>query len=112
MNKSSVRSGKLVVPSGAEYQVLVLPTDGEAIGKKFAGLQIEIGELPADDTPARWQLENAEFRFYFNDTDAVKEYPLEPGSFELWDAATGQITSYTPRRFRLERGQALLLLKK
>jgi hypothetical protein len=112
LNKSSVRNGKLVVPSGAEYEVLVLLADNESIRKKFAGVQIEIGELPADESPARWQLENAEFRFYVNDTNAVKEYSLEPGSYELWDAATGQITSYTPRRVRLEPGKALLLLKK
>jgi hypothetical protein len=102
----------LVVPSGAEYEVLALLADNESIRKKFAGVQIEIGELPADESPARWQLENAEFRFYVNDTNAVKEYSLEPGSYELWDAATGQITSYTPRRVRLEPGKALLLLKK
>ena len=111
LNKSSVRNGKLVVPSGAEYETLVLPADDAAIRKKFAGVPIKIGELAADDTPVRWRVDDSEYVFYFNDTDVVKEYSLGPGSFELWDAATGEIASYTSRRVRLEPGTAQLLLK-
>jgi hypothetical protein len=108
---SKVRHGKLVVPSGAEYETLVLPTDKPAIRRRFSGLPILVGDLPQDREPERWKIGNSEFRFYFNDTDSTKEYVLGPGSFELWDPSTGRITPYTSNRVLLETGKAKLLLK-
>jgi alpha-L-rhamnosidase len=110
--KSTVRQGKLVVPGGADYETLVLPVDKKELRERFAGLRILIGDIPADQVPARWKFGNAEFRFYFNDIDSAKEYALEPGSFELWDPASGHITRYNQDRMRLEPGQARLLLIK
>jgi hypothetical protein len=109
--ESKVRHGKLVVPSGAEYETLVLPTDKPAIRRRFSALRILIGDLPQDQEPERWKIGNSEFRFYFNDTDSTKEYVLGPGSFELWDPSTGHITPYTSNRVLLETGKAKLLLK-
>jgi alpha-L-rhamnosidase len=43
---SKVRQGKLVVPSGAEYETLVLPVDKKEIRERFAGLRIMIGDIP------------------------------------------------------------------
>jgi hypothetical protein len=110
--KSMVRQGKLVVPGGADYETLVLPVDKKELRERFAGLRILIGDIPADQVPARWKFGNAEFRFYFNDLDSAKEYALGPGSFELWDPASGHITPYNQDRMRLEPGQARLLLIK
>jgi hypothetical protein len=109
---SKVRDGKLVAPSGAEYQTLVLPSDNPEIRKRFPGLQILTGNLPSENAPTRWKIATAEFRFYFNDTDSGKEYPLGDGSFELWDPATGHITPYSDGHVRLEPGKAQLLLKR
>lgn len=89
--ESKVRDGKLVVPSGAEYETLVPPTDKPAIQRRLSGLRILIGDLPQDQEPERWKIGNSEFRL-FNDTDSTKEYVLGPGSFELWDPSTGHIT--------------------
>ena len=75
-------------------------------------MRVVIGDLPADDAPTRWKIDNGEFRFYFNDTDSAKEYVLEPGSFELWDAQTGQIAPYLGDHLRLQPGEARLLLRK
>ena len=110
--KSKARQGKLVVPSGAEYKTLVLPVDKKELRERFAGLRIMIGDIPADQVPARWKFGNAEFRFYFNDTDSSKEYAIGSGSIELWDLHTGYITSYKQDRMLLEPGQARLLLRK
>jgi hypothetical protein len=112
LGKSKVRDGKLVVPSGAAYEALILPVDQPAMRKKFAGLRILTGDLPADDAPTRWKLDSGEFRFYFNDTDSAKEYVLGPGSFELWDVVTGQIAPYVGDHLKLEPGEARLLLIK
>jgi hypothetical protein len=62
--KSKVRQGKLVVPSGAEYETLVLPVDKKELRDRFPGLRIVIGDIPADQVPARWRFGNAEFRFW------------------------------------------------
>jgi len=110
--KSKVRDGKLVAPSGAAYQTLVLPSDNPEIRKRFPGLRILTGDLSSENTPTRWTIGSAEFRFYFNDTNSTKEYALGDGSFELWDQATGQITPYLRDRVRLEPGKAQLLLKR
>jgi hypothetical protein len=110
--KSKARQGKFVLPSGAEYEALVLPADMPEIRRQFPGLRILTGDLPLDQTPERWEIGNAEFRFYFNDTDSPKKYALGPGSFEVWEPATGQVTSYTEDNVRLEPGKAKLLLKK
>jgi len=112
LDRSQVRDGKLVVPSGAQYEALVLPVDKPTIRKKLAGLRVVIGDLPADDAPTRWKIDSGEFRFYFNDTDSAKEYVLGPGSFELWDALTGQIAPYLGDHLKLEPGEARLLLRK
>ena len=112
LDRSKVRDGKLVVPSGAEYEALFLPVDKPAIRKKFAGLRVLTSDLPADDAPTRWKIDGGEFRFYFNDTDSAKEYVLGPGSFELWDALTGQIAPYLGDHLKLEPGEARLLLGK
>jgi alpha-L-rhamnosidase len=110
--QSSVRNGKLVAPSGAEYEALVLPSDNPGFRKRFPGLQILNGDLPSEDAPTRWKIGRAEFSFYFNDTDSSKEYALGAGSFELWDPATGHITPYLEGHVRLEPGKAQLLLRK
>jgi hypothetical protein len=55
---------------------------------------------------------NAEFRFYFNDTDSAKEYAMWSASLELWDPHTGYVTPYKQDRMLLEPGQARLLLRK
>jgi hypothetical protein len=110
--RSKVQRGKLVVPSGAEYEVLVLPVDQPEIRRRFSGLPILTGDLLQDQAPARWKFGSFEFRFYFNDTDSAKSYAIGPGSFELWDPATGHMTPYTEDRVRLEPGNARLLLKK
>ncbi len=110
--KSKVRQGKLVVPSGAEYETLVLPVDKQEVHARFPGLRILIGDIPADQAPARWKFGDAEFRFYFNDTDSAKEYAIGSGSLELWDPTTGYITPYKQDRMLLEPGQARLLLRK
>jgi hypothetical protein len=110
--KSKIRRGKLVVPSGAEYDALVLPVDQPEIRRRFSGLAILTGDLPQDQAPTRWKFGSAEFRFYFNDTDSAKSYTLGPGSFELWDLATGRMTPYTEDRVQLEPGKARLLLRK
>ena len=110
--KAKVRKGMLVVPSGAEYETLVLPVDKKELRERFAGLKILIGDIPADQAPARWKFGDAEFRFYFNDTDSAKEYAVGSGSLELWDPHTGYITPYKQDRMLLKPGQAQLLLRK
>jgi alpha-L-rhamnosidase len=112
LTASKVRQGKLVVPSGAEYETLVLPADKPTIRRRFSGLHILVGDLPQDHEPARWKIGNSEFRFYFNDTDSAKEYALGLGSFEFWDASTGHIIPYTSDRILLQAGKAKLVLKK
>src|SRR5216684_1975428 len=79
---------------------------------RFPGLRILIGDIPADQAPARWKFGDAEFRFYFNDTDSAKEYAIGSGSLELWDPHTGYVTPYKQDRMLLEPGQARLLLRK
>ena len=110
--KSKVRQGKLVVPSGAEYETLVLPVDKKELRERFAGLRIVIGDIPVDQVPARLKFGSAEFRFYFNDTDSAKEYAIGSASLELWDPHTGYVTPYKQDRMLLEPGQARLLLRK
>ena len=110
--KSKVRSGRLIAPSGAEYEALILPIDRQDIRNRFPGLHILIGEVPADSAPTRWKAGAAEFRFYFNDSDTPQEYPVTAGQYELWDAATGSITPFAANRVRLEPGKAQLLLEK
>jgi hypothetical protein len=110
--QSRVRDGKLVAPSGAEYETLVFPSDNPGIRKRFPGLQILTGDLPSENAPTRWKIGSAEFSFYFNDTDSADEYALGSGSFELWDPATGHITPYIEGHVRLEPGKAQLMLKK
>jgi hypothetical protein len=110
--KSKVRDGRLVAPSGAEYEALVLPSDNSEIRRRFSGLQILTGDLPSEKALTRWKIGESEFRFYFNDTDSAKEYALGQGSFELWDPASGRITPYIQDRVRLEPGKAQLMLKK
>jgi hypothetical protein len=112
LTKSRVRHSKLVVPGGAEYKALVLPVDNPELRRRFAGIRILIGDIPEDQAPVRWNFGSAEFRFYFNDTDSVKDYALGAGSFELWDPTTGHINSYKQDRTRLEPGIARLLLRK
>ena len=51
--KSTVRQGKLVVPSGAEYETLVLSVDKQEVHARFPGLRILIGDIPDDQAPAR-----------------------------------------------------------
>jgi hypothetical protein len=111
LSKSKVTHGKLVVPSGAEYEALVLPVDNPELRKRFPGVQILTGDIAPDQAPARWKFGDAEFRFYFNDTDSAKGYALEPGLFELWDPTTGQVTAYTQPRIELAPGKAALLLR-
>lgn len=111
LSTSKVQQGKLVVPSGAEYEALVLPVDQPAVRRRFPGLRILIGGLPPADVPTRWKFDNAEFRFYFNDTESTKDYDLGPGSFELWDPASGRTTSYKEDRVRLQPGKAALFLR-
>jgi len=110
--KSKVREGKLVVPSGAQYEVLVLPVDKPEIPRLLKGLRILHGDIPLDRAATRWRFGDAEFRFYFNDTDFAKDYAVGSGSFELWDARTGQVTPYTQARLQLDPGKAALLLRK
>lgn len=71
-----------------------------------------IEEIPADPLATRWKFGNAEFRFYFNDTDAAEEYAIGPGSFKLWDPHTGHFTRYKQDRMLLKPGKAQLLLRK
>jgi hypothetical protein len=110
--RSKVRSGRLIAPSGSEYEALILPTDRQDIRNRFPGLHILVGEAPADSGPTRWKAGSSEFRFYFNDSDVPQEYQLTAGEYELWDAATGNITPFSAHRVRLEPGKAQLLLEK
>jgi alpha-L-rhamnosidase len=110
--RSKVRNGRLIAPSGGEYEALILPTDRQDIRNRFPGLHILVGEVPADSAPTRWKAGASEFRFYFNDSDMPQEYPLTAGEYELWDAATGSITPFSANRVRLEPGKAQLLLEK
>jgi len=110
--RSKVQQGKLVVPSGTVYDTLVLPVDDAEIRRRFPGLQILSGDIPIDQTPKRWKFGNTEFRFYFNDADSARSYALGPGSFEYWDASTGQVTPYAQARIQLDPGKAALLLSK
>ena len=91
---------------------LILPVDKKEIRERFAGLRIVIGDIPVDQVPARLKFGNAEFRFYFNDTDSAKEYAIGSASLELWDPHTGYVTPYKQDRLLLEPGQARLLLRK
>jgi len=100
------------VPSGAQYEVLVLPVDKPEIPRLLKGLRILHGDIPLDRAATRWRFGDAEFRFYFNDTDFAKDYAVGSGSFELWDARTGQVTPYTQARLQLDPGKAALLLRK
>ncbi|HEY6302613.1 MAG TPA: glycosyl hydrolase [Terriglobales bacterium] len=110
--RSKVRAGKLVVPSGAEYEALVLPVDKPEIRTRLTGLRIVIGDLPPDQAPVRWKLGNAEFQFYFNDTNSAKGYALGQGSFELWDPVSGHVAPYTEALIQLPPGKATLFLRK
>jgi len=110
--KSKAQQGKLIVPSGAEYDALVLPVDNPGLRKRFSGVPILTGDIAPDQIPARWKFGDAEFRFYFNDTDFAKDYTLGSGFFELWDPKTGQVTPYTQVHLRLEPGKAVLFLRK
>jgi len=112
LSKSKVQHGKLVVPSGAEYEALVLPVDNPELRKRFSGVPILTGDIAPDQAPGRWKFGDAEFRFYFYDTDFSKGYALGPGSFERWDATTGQVTAYTQSGIELAPGKAALILKK
>jgi hypothetical protein len=109
--KAKVRSGRLIAPSGSEYEALILPTDRPDIRKRYPGLRILLGEVPTDAAPTRWKVGSSEFRFYFNDLDAPREYQLGPGAFELWDAATGRSAPFPASTLRLDPGEARLLLK-
>jgi hypothetical protein len=110
--KAKVQQDKLVVPTGAAYEALVLPGDNPDIQKRFSRVRIITGGLIPDQVPTRWRFGDAEFRFYFNGADSTKSYPLGPGSFELWDAVTGKVTSYGGSDIQLGPGQAALLLRK
>ena len=112
LTKSKVRGGRLVAPSGAEYEALVLPVDSPEIRERFQGIPVLIGELPPDQAPAHWTFGAVTFRFYFNDGDSPRAYTLDAGVFESWDPASGRITPYAKDSIRLAPGKALLLLSK
>ena len=110
--KAKVQQDKLVMPTGAAYEALVLPGDNPDIQKRFSRVRILTAGLAPDQAPTRWRFGDAEFRFYFNDADSAKSYPLGPGSFELWDAVTGKVTPYGGSDIQLGPGEAALLLRK
>lgn len=110
--KSKVRQGKLIAPSGAEYEALVCPADEPAIRKRFPGLRILVGDPPPDRTPTQWKFGDVVFAFYFNDTDSAQDYPLGLGPFEFWDLATGRISPHGVDHVHLLPGKACLMAKK
>ena len=111
LEQSAVRQGKLVAPSGAEYEALVVPVDSPALRKRFPGLRILVGKIPPVEESVRWRVGDAEFRLYFDDSDSPKDYVLGEGPLELWDAATGTTAACDQDRVRVAPGKALLVLK-
>lgn len=106
-----VRKGRLLAPSGMEYEVLVLRSDDAALRRRFKGGKVLVGEVPADDAPTRWQLAGAEFQFHFNSSATTKKIALPAGGYETWDAFTGETAPYPGKELTLAPGEARLLVK-
>jgi hypothetical protein len=109
--RSRVVNGRLVAPGGAEYEALIVAVEDAAMKARFPGLRIISGNPPADDAPTRWILAGREFSFYFNDSAVEKRIALDAGSYERWDAWTGQISGLPDKAVVLQPGKAILLAR-
>ena len=110
--RCKVRNGKVVTPSGMEYESLVLPTEDAQMSSRFQGAKVLVGAVPADDAPTRWKLAGAEFQFYYNPSATAKTIGLPAGSYETWDAFTGETAGYPSNDVTLAPGEAKLMVKK